>query len=72
MSSLLLEALSVGILTAIIGFIINIILVDKNYSYNYWYKVLIAYFITGMIIHLLLEYTGGNKWYCKYGNACSK
>ena len=67
MTSLVVEALTVGIITAIIGFIINIIVLKDT---NNWYKVILGYFLTGLCIHLLFEYTGGNKWYCKNGNAC--
>ena len=29
-------------------------------------------FLLGVIVHLLFEYIGANKWYCKNGNACKE
>jgi hypothetical protein len=43
---------------------------DKAKTFNHWTGVLLSFFITGVIIHLLCEVTGLNKKYCKYGNAC--
>lgn len=78
MSSLKLvkETLVVSLALAIIGLIISTLLMivfSKNFTfkkYSFWPQVLLGYFITGVIMHLIFEYTGGNKWYCKYGNAC--
>lgn len=74
----LLEALIVGILTAIFGFIISTLIMFfsiKDFSrekYQYWYYILLSYFITGFLFHLICEATGINKWYCVNGNACKK
>ena len=46
---------------------------NKDFSfkkYSFWWQVLGSFFVTGVIIHLLCEGTGINKWYCKNGNAC--
>ena len=73
---LLIEALSVGIITGFVGFLISTSLMyitSKNFSlkkYHFWFQVFFSYFITGFLIHLLFEMLGLNKWYCKYGNAC--
>lgn len=69
------EALVVGIITGIIGFIVStsLMFVDKKFTlkkYIFWRQVLFSYFITGIIIHLLFEAFGTNKWYCKNGAAC--
>jgi hypothetical protein len=70
------ELLVIGIVTAITGFIISTLMMyasDKNFSmkeYHFWKQVFIAYFITGILLHLGFEYSGLNKYYCKYGNAC--
>ncbi len=69
------EALFVGIVTAIIGFIIGTALMftNKNFTlkkYHFWGRVLFSYFIVGVILHLSFEAVGVNKWYCKNGVAC--
>ena len=33
-------------------------------------NTLLTVFLTGFISHLIFEYMGANKWYCKYGRAC--
>lgn len=75
MLKLLIEALVVGIMTAIVGLIISTLLMmpSKDFSfqkYHFWPQVLLSFFITGVVIHLLCEISGINKWYCKNGNAC--
>ena len=75
--NIFLEALVVGIITGILGFIISTLLMftNKNFSltkYTFWPSVLFSYFITGFLIHLIYEYTKMNKWYCINGNACQK
>lgn len=73
--SFIIEALTVGVVTAIIGFIISTLLMlpSKDFSwskYHFWPSVLFSFFITGVIIHVIFEVSGANKWYCKNGNAC--
>lgn len=72
---LLVEALVVGLITAIVGIIISTLfmLPSKDFSwkkYTFWPQVLLAYFVTGFLLHLGFELAGANKWYCKHGNAC--
>lgn len=72
---LLVEMFTVGIVTAIVGLAIStmIMLTSKTFSwknYNFYPQIMLSYFLTGVIIHVLFEYSGGNKWYCKNGNAC--
>lgn len=74
--SILLEAFSVAIVAAILGFIISTSLMfirNPEFSfqkYHFWPYVVLGYLLTGFLAHLLFEYTGLNKWYCKNGNAC--
>jgi hypothetical protein len=71
------EILAVGIATAILGFIVSTIFMyifSKKFSikkYNFWWQVCLSYFITGCLVHIICEYSGVNKWYCKKGVACS-
>tara|TARA_B000000557_G_C20789575_1_gene450364 strand:+ start:242 stop:481 length:240 start_codon:yes stop_codon:yes gene_type:complete len=75
---LLKEAIIVGIATVIIGSIVGFI-IGKFFSNNLpkickeWNKhhvMEISLFLTGFILHILCEFIGINKWYCKNGNAC--
>lgn len=75
MSKLIVEALIVGLITGILGLIIStaFMLPSKDFSlkkYHFWPQVLLSFFLTGFLIHLICETTGINKWYCKHGNAC--
>ena len=70
------EILAVGVGTAIIGFIISTFLMyifSKKFSmkkYHFWWQVVISYFLTGCLVHIICEYSGVNRWYCKHGSAC--
>jgi hypothetical protein len=72
------EAFVVGIVIAILGFIISLAfmyLEDANFSlakYTFWKSVLFSNFLTGFIGHLFFQYVGINRYYCKYGVACKK
>jgi len=77
---LILEGICVGILTVIVGSVVGYIL-GKYFSTNLpaicksWNKnhiMEISLFLSGFILHILCEYSGINKWYCKNGNACKK
>ena len=77
---LLIEAACVGVMVVIMGFIISFIL-SKFFSTNLpaicktWNKnhiMEISLFLTGFFLHIICEFTGLNKWYCKNGNACRK
>jgi hypothetical protein len=75
---LLLEAIFVGVATVIVGSIVGLCVgmllgtdlpsVCKNW--NKKHAMEISLFLTGFLLHLLFEITGGNNWYCKNGNAC--
>lgn len=73
------EAIAVGVVLVIVGttvgFAINksplsIDLPKVCNTWNDFYVMEISIFLTGVITHLLFEAIGGNKWYCKHGNAC--
>ena len=67
LSSLTLEAISVGILTLIIGNVVFYLSTDKskiNEIKKYYTNINMTLFIIGFIIHFLLEIIGLNDWYC--------
>ena len=77
---LLIEAGVVGIATVIVGSLVGFIL-GKYFSTNLpaicksWNKnhiMELSLFFTGFFLHLICEFSGVNKWYCKNGNACLK
>lgn len=74
---LIVEALAVGLVSAVVGMIIATALMftSKNFKlsqYHFWPRVAFSYFITGFVIHLGMEAFGANRWYCKNGVACKE
>jgi hypothetical protein len=71
----ILEALSVGVSALLMGLLLHVILGHHalhSSSPNMKEEMIrlsILLFLTGFSIHLVYEYVGLNKWYCKYGNA---
>lgn len=78
MNQIIIEAIVVGIITVIIGNISGLLvasmlkvnLPEICKDWNKYYTMEITLFLTGFLIHLLCEFTGINKWYCKNGFAC--
>lgn len=77
---LLIEAVVVGVVVVIMGTLVTWLLgntfsvdlppVCKDWNKNYVMEI--SLFLTGVITHLVFEFAGINKWYCKNGNACRK
>jgi hypothetical protein len=79
MINLLYESICIGLITALIGsMVIRTLLYLKKkgdneplefemtiHKWNKNYLMEISFFFTGILIHLLLEYIGLNKWYCE-------
>jgi len=53
------EAFVVGVILAVVG-----ILFIQKFNFT-------SLFILGFGFHIVCEFTGVNRWYCKYGSACS-
>jgi hypothetical protein len=51
---------------AIESIVIGMMNVGIFYSLKYFTKLDLVWllFITGALIHIIFEYTGGNKWWC--------
>lgn len=75
---IILEAVTVGILTVIIGNIVGFLISNLSYTdlsktcknWNKYYIMELSLFLTGFLIHIICEYSGINKWYCRNGVAC--
>jgi uncharacterized membrane protein YvlD (DUF360 family) len=72
MMQLFIEMIIVGIVNAIVGFIVSYLSMGSKASeFTHWNSILFSFFICGVIIHLSFELTGLNKKYCKNGYACT-
>ena len=80
MKSLLVEAIFVGVLVVIVGTVVGYVVgrfasVDLPAACKKWNKyhaMEISLFLTGFFVHIICEYVGLNRWYCKNGRACGK
>lgn len=75
MQMFVVEALTVGVMTAVVGSLVSLIFMLQNpefvfEKYTFWPQVAWAYFFTGVLIHFMCEGFGLNRWYCKNGHAC--
>jgi small basic protein len=72
-NALITEAIVIGIMTVVVGTVIGKIFQTEVPSqckdWNKNHVMEISLFLTGAAIHLLCEYFGVNKWYCKHGSA---
>jgi len=66
------EALSVGILTIVVGILLHLLIMNLygNHDLNNLLIYGLHLLVIGILVHLLCEYTGINKWYCNNGSAC--
>lgn len=70
------EALAVGVMTMILGTLLSVgsMHLQKGFeikSIDFWPSLLTVNFLLGFLVHLLCEWSGINKWYCRNGYACS-
>ena len=71
------EAFIVGLVTLVIGTTLSILFMYTQDGFSikkidFWPTLILTNFFTGVIVHLLCEWSGINKWYCKNGHACRK
>jgi membrane protein DedA with SNARE-associated domain len=80
MKSLLVEAIFVGVLVVVVGTVVGYVVgrfasVDLPAACKKWNKyhaMEISLFLTGFFVHIICEYVGLNRWYCKNGRACKR
>ena len=73
----LIEAITVGILSLIIGTTLSVMAMYSDPSFkiskiDFWSSLIITNFLTGFLIHVICGLVGINKWYCKKGYACKR
>jgi hypothetical protein len=75
---LIIESIVVGIITVIVGTISGLLIgrlfsshlpkVCKKWNKNHVMEI--SLFFTGFLVHMMCEFLGINRWYCKNGRAC--
>jgi len=65
MFTIFVESIIAGIITLIIGTIIfNLTINKENKNEKKPDKINLSFFMTGVVMNLLLSVSGFNKWYC--------
>lgn len=72
MQDLLKEVLGVGLILVVVGLALHLLTVHfyGQHDLNNMGIYALHLFGAGVVVHLLCEYSGINKWYCQNGNAC--
>lgn len=68
MVNVFIEGSIVGLCTSLLGSVIMYMFFEKKLN---MYKMFISLFIIGFLLHIIFQFFGANKWYCKFGNACN-
>ena len=69
---LMMEAIAVGLLVVLLGYVVVYFMESMKLKMNRDKQMIIGFFMLGFLTHILCEFTGVNKWYCKNGHACLK
>ena len=75
---IVIEALALGLSSLLMGLFLHVLLGYHSQHSNSptmkkeMIQLSILLFLTGVLLHLLYELSGMNKWYCKHGNACQR
>ena len=69
---LLMEAIAVGLLVVLLGYVVVYFMESMKLKIDKDKQMIIGFFMLGFLTHILCEFTGVNKWYCKNGHACLK
>lgn len=75
---ILIEGFCVGLSALLLGLILHVVLghhalhASSPKMKEEMIRLSIILFLTGFLLHLIYEYVGWNKWYCKNGNACKR
>ena len=72
MQRLMMEAIAVGILVVLLGHVVVYFMESMKLKIDKDKQMIIGFFMLGFLTHILCEFTGVNKWYCKNGHACLK
>jgi hypothetical protein len=67
---LLIEAIAVGLLVVLLGYVVVYFMESMKLKIDKDKQMIIGFFMLGFLTHILCEFTGVNKWYCKNGRAC--
>ena len=76
-SKVLLEAIISGIAVLVIGLIVNWL--SQSWRKDHLLSIRPEFhmsrlglnlFITGVLVYIIAEFSGANRWYCRNGNAC--
>ena len=80
MVQLWVEAVAVGLILVVVGTVVSWVVskimgtdlppVCKDWNKNYIMEICL--FLSGVLVHLLCEVIGINRWYCKNGYACRR